>query len=178
MILCCWLDALLGASHVSVSEWSRLGVVREARSPLPVPGPSCGRAVSLRAAAAVTPRPWACPSQCCPHPKASCGRNLKAQPLGPSPALPSSSLPCSPVLRGCTLAPGPQALQTFSPGEVWGPVGCTHTALMGTRQVSHPGLGSLQAYSSSEPQPQACWWRPPSPSLSSREPLLSQHLTT
>lgn len=122
--------------------------------------------------------PWACPSQRCPHPKASCGRNLKAQPLGPSLAPPSASLPCSPVLRGCTLAPGPQALQTFSPGEVWGPVGCTHTALMGTRQVSHPGLGSLQAYSSSEPQPQACWWRPPSPSLASREPLLSQHLTT
>ena len=47
MIPCCWPDALLWTSRISVSEPRRLGVVRERQSPLPILGPSCGRVVSV-----------------------------------------------------------------------------------------------------------------------------------
>lgn len=99
----------------------------------------------------MAPRPRARPPQGCPHPKASCGRNLKAQPLGPSPLLPSASLPRSPVPRDCTPAPGPE-LSGPSVQQRFEGLSDALTALMGT----HLGLGSLQAYSSSELQPQAC----------------------
>lgn len=110
------------------------------------------------------PRSRARPSQGGRHPKASCGRNLTAQPFGPHPpprplpclpqlAPPSASPPRSPVLRGCTPAPGPElsrpsVQQRFGGRQM-------HSALMGTRPVSPPGLGSLQAPQSRSPR--LCW---------------------
>lgn len=111
------------------------------------------------------PRPRARSSQGRRQPKASCGRNLTAQPFGPHP--PPRPLPCLPHLappfcfpaplpssQGLHAGPRPRALQTFSPAEVWGPSDAL-TALMGTRPVSPPGLGLLQAPQSRSPR--LCW---------------------
>ena len=83
----------------------------------PAVGESCLSQSSCGGGQALRPRVRS--SQGRRHLKASCGRNLTAQPFGPpppdpvpspaSPSLPypSASLSCSPVLRGCTPAPGP-----------------------------------------------------------------------
>lgn len=110
------------------------------------------------------PRPRARSSQGRRQPKASCGRNLTAQPFGPHP--PPRPLPCLPHLAPpfCFPAPLPSSRaarrpQAPSPPDLQSSRGLgpsdALTALMGTRPVSPPGLGLLQAPQSRSPR--LCW---------------------
>lgn len=165
MIPCCWLDALLWASHVSVSEPSRLGVVRETRSPLPVLGPSCGRVVSVSEQL----RRWAGSSPTgtlFPGPSATKGSlwpELDGPAFWPPPPTPSPPLPPPPRPTLLLPRPAPQFSgaarrpQAPSPPDLQssrglGAVRCTHSP---DGDAAGLAPGARLAASSSEPQPQA-----------------------